>query len=281
MRRLRNLAAISLAACRACRCLPRRSRRPIRSRRKRQLGCRRRSSRFTPRGRWSWRPTRSPRKPASTCCAPAASAADAVVAVQTVLGLVEPQSSGLGGGAFLDLVRRQDRHGDHFRRPRDGACRCDAGTVPRRGRQAARLLRRGGRRPIGRRSRRAAAARNHPREIRQAAWAELLQPAIELAEAGFAVSPRLHTMIADDVGRLDTQPATRAYFFDALGAPLRDRRDAAAIRTMPRACGLIADGRRRRLLQGIRSPAKIVAAVSGHPTNPGSLTPRPTSRPTR
>ena len=29
------------------------------------------------------------------------SAADALVAVQTVLGLVEPQSSGLGGGAFL------------------------------------------------------------------------------------------------------------------------------------------------------------------------------------
>ncbi|MBN9065152.1 MAG: gamma-glutamyltransferase, partial [Rhizobiales bacterium] len=28
-------------------------------------------------------------------------AADALVAVQTVLGLVEPQSSGLGGGAFL------------------------------------------------------------------------------------------------------------------------------------------------------------------------------------
>ena len=29
------------------------------------------------------------------------SAADAMVAVQVVLGLVEPQSSGLGGGAFL------------------------------------------------------------------------------------------------------------------------------------------------------------------------------------
>ena len=32
------------------------------------------------------------------------SAADAMVAVQSVLGLVEPQSSGIGGGAFSDLV---------------------------------------------------------------------------------------------------------------------------------------------------------------------------------
>ena len=37
----------------------------------------------------------------SAVLAAGGTAADAMVAVQAVLGLVEPQSSGLGGGAFL------------------------------------------------------------------------------------------------------------------------------------------------------------------------------------
>ena len=67
-------------------------------------------------------------------------AADALVAVQTVLGLVEPQSSGMGGGAFLVWYDGKTGESDHFRRPRDGARRSHAGSVPRRRRQAAGIL---------------------------------------------------------------------------------------------------------------------------------------------
>jgi len=50
-------------------------------------------------------------------------------------------------------------------------------------------------------------------------WTELFQPAIRLAEQGFAVSPRLHELIAGDQ-YLKRYPATAAYFHDAAGNPL-------------------------------------------------------------
>src|SRR5260221_1235486 len=50
------------------------------------------------------------------------------------------------------------------------------------------------------------------------AWKTLFEPAIELAEKGFPVSPRLHRLIGDDRG-LAGDPAARAYFFDARGEP--------------------------------------------------------------
>ena len=101
-------------------------------------------------------------------------------------------------------------------------------------------------------------------------WAELFDPAIKLAETGFAVSPRLHAMIGEDAGRLDTQPTAKAYFFDAAGAPLAE---GATLRNPEYADSLkaIAAGGADAFYKGPIAE-KVVAAVQGHPTNPGKLT---------
>lgn len=196
-------------------------------------------------------------------------AADAAVAVQAVLGLVEPQSSGLGGGAFLVWYDAASGGLTTF----DGRETAPAAATPE-------LFLGADGKPlkffdavIGGRSVGVPGVplllesvhRKHGRRP----WPDLLRPAIELAEAGFAVSQRLHTMIAEDVGRLDTQPAARAYFFDALGAPLaagtalRNPDYAATLR-------LIAEGGTDAFYKGPIA-RKIVAAANGHPTNPGKL----------
>lgn len=142
------------------------------------------------------------------------SAMDAAIAAQAVLGLVEPQSSGLGGGAFLlyhdgqSLISidgretapanaRDNRFLDGNGRPMDfhAAIRSGLGVgVPG-------VL--------------AALDEGHRRHGRLP-WRELFTPAIELASNGFPVSPRLQALAARDP-LLQGSPSTRAYFFDAGG----------------------------------------------------------------
>jgi gamma-glutamyltranspeptidase/glutathione hydrolase len=55
------------------------------------------------------------------------------------------------------------------------------------------------------------------REAGRLPWARLFEPAIRLAEEGFAVSPRLHGLLALE-GRF-ADPAAQALFFDADGRP--------------------------------------------------------------
>ena len=148
------------------------------------------------------------------------SAVDAMVAAQMVLGLVEPQSSGLGGGAFLL------RH--------DGA----SGTLSTLdGRETAPLAATAdlflgpdgtplkffdavvGGRSVGTPGTVKLMAEAHARHGKLP-WARLLKPAIDLAQSGFVVSPRLARLIARDQDRLSRHPATRAYFFDDHGRPL-------------------------------------------------------------
>jgi gamma-glutamyltranspeptidase/glutathione hydrolase len=165
------------------------------------------------------------------------SAVDAAIAAQAVLGLVEPQSSGIGGGAFLlhwDGVTRKlsaldgretapknarpDLFLDEDGKPvefLDAALSGRSVGVPGVLRVLELAHRREGRLP----------------------WADLFQSAIDLAENGFAIPPQLAKAIAGDP-RLKDDPEARAYFFDAAGNPrpagmiLRNRAYAETLRAI-------------------------------------------------
>ena len=141
------------------------------------------------------------------------SALDAAIAVQMVLGLVEPQSSGIGGGAFLlhfdgQKVTAHDgretapagARGDMFLdqgKPLPFADAVQSGHsvgVP----GVVRMLE--------------AAHRQHGR----LPWAQLLAPAITLAEQGFRVSPRLHSLLQADA-LLKRDPLALRFFYQADG----------------------------------------------------------------
>ncbi|MEP5753642.1 MAG: gamma-glutamyltransferase [Nitratireductor sp.] len=197
-------------------------------------------------------------------------AADALVAVQTVLGLVEPQSSGIGGGAFLVWYDAGSGTVTTF----DGR-----ETAPQAATETLFLTPDGapmgffeavvGGRSVGVPGVVRLMETVHGRYGRRD-WAGLFEPAAALAEQGFAVSPRLAALIADDADRLAGQPSTRAYFFRDDGTPLQqgDRlANPAYARTLRRIGREGADA----FYEGAIGEA-IVAAVTGHADNPGTLT---------
>ena len=147
-------------------------------------------------------------------------AADAMVAVQLVLGLVEPQSSGLGGGAFLlyhdgesgKLTTYDGRETAPM--AADGKLFIGADGEPMKFFDA--VI---GGRSVGTPATVALLAEAHRRHGKLD-WAELFEPAIALAEAGFTVTPRLNESIADNAESLFRYPATRQYFFSEEGVPI-------------------------------------------------------------
>jgi len=146
-------------------------------------------------------------------------AADAMVAVQAVLGLVEPQSSGLGGGAFL--VWHDGASGEIT--TLDGRETAPLAATPRLFQDEAGMPLDffdavvGGR-SVGVPGTPALMQAAHDR-WGTAEWSGLFNEAITLAEDGFAVSPRLASLVAEDAERLARFPDTAAYFLPE-GAPL-------------------------------------------------------------
>lgn len=147
------------------------------------------------------------------------SAADAMIAIQAVLGLVEPQSSGLGGGAFL--VWYDAATGTVTTIDGRETAPLDATPVlfqDDSGEPLAFFDAVVGGRSVG--------TPGTPRLMEMAQqkwgemdWASLFDDAIALAENGFTVSPRLAQLIAGDAERLARFAGTRAYFLPD-GAPL-------------------------------------------------------------
>jgi gamma-glutamyltranspeptidase/glutathione hydrolase len=189
-------------------------------------------------------------------------AVDAAIAVQAVLTLVEPQSSGIGGGALLlhwdpaaDSVTAFDgretapaaARPDMFLRPDgtplpfyDAVLSGRSVGVPGTVAMLELAHRRHGKLP----------------------WASLWQPAIALSEEGFPVSERLAEAIAADAARLARHPSTRDYFLHGGTKPLaagERLRNPALAETFRR----IAEEGSQAMLRGPIAAA-IATAVRGH-----------------
>ncbi|MBL4692790.1 MAG: gamma-glutamyltransferase [Magnetovibrio sp.] len=196
-------------------------------------------------------------------------AIDAMVVAQMVLGLVEPQSSGLGGGAFLvyhnaklgkittyDGREKAPGHAtpDLFLKPDGTPLKFFKAVV--------------GGRAVGVPGTLMLMYKTHLR-YGKLSWKRVLAPAIALAESGFSVSPRLSKLISNDKDRLATYPDTKAYFFDASGQPLvaghvlKNPQYAQTLR-------LIAAQGPAVFYQG-EIATDIVKAVQGAKNNPGLL----------
>jgi gamma-glutamyltranspeptidase/glutathione hydrolase len=193
------------------------------------------------------------------------SALDAAIATEMVLGLVEPQSSGLGGGAFL--VHWDGHKVEAYDGRETAPVAVDANLFQRDGR--AMFFYEGvvGGRAVGVPGLLRMLELAHCQHGRLP-WATLFDPAIRLAEAGFAISPRLATLIKSDA-YLAKDPAARAYFFAADGRPkavgtLLQNPALAAVLRQVAAKG--ADAFYTSLIA-----RDMVAKVHDHPDNPGAL----------
>ncbi|OED37755.1 gamma-glutamyltransferase [Chromatiales bacterium (ex Bugula neritina AB1)] len=147
-------------------------------------------------------------------------AADAAVTVQTMLNLFEPQSSGIGGGAFMLYWDASEKKLITY----DGREKAPASATPEYffgedNKPVKWWDAVVGGRSVGVPGTLKLLEKVHGQHGKQA-WSDLLLPAIVNAEAGFEISPRLAASIASAQKRkLDLFPATRDYFFNEDGSP--------------------------------------------------------------
>jgi len=196
------------------------------------------------------------------------SAADAMIAVQAVLGLVEPQSSGIGGGAFLVWYDAQSGAVTTL----DGRETAPLAATPRLFQDAAGEPLKFWDAVVGGRS---VGVPGTPALMQMAhdkwgtsEWATLFEEATALATDGFEVSPRLAGLVAGDAERLGRFPETAAYFLPG-GVPIAQGSmltNPEYAEVMTRMAGEGADA-----IYSGQIAADIVAAVQGAEGNPGVM----------
>lgn len=204
------------------------------------------------------------------------SAVDAAVAVQLVLTLVEPQSSGIGGGAFLVYWNEDKRQVETW----DGRETAPASVTPRHflkpdGTPMSFFEAVVGGHAVGVPGVVAMLADAHEEQGRLP-WADLFEPAIRLAEGGFEVTPRLNKLINWSPA-LPRMPVVSEYFFKPgekdedgnpvpldVGMVLANPAYAKTLRTL-------AEQGPRAFYEG-EIAREILAAVNTAPVNPGGMT---------
>ncbi|VEF00047.1 gamma-glutamyltranspeptidase [Neisseria canis] len=196
------------------------------------------------------------------------SAVDAMIAMQTTLSLVEPQSSGLGGGAFVVYWDNQAKKLTTFD-ARETAPKAatpelflDKEGKPLEFKQAV----------VGGRSVGTPGVPKMMEELHKRygkmPWARLFDMPVKLAEEGFQVSPRMAASIQSNAEHLQRYPATAAYFLpngQALqaGALLKNPEFAATVKTLAK------DG--AKPFYNGKYAQNIIKAVRGAKDNPGKL----------
>ncbi len=194
------------------------------------------------------------------------SAVDAAVAAQMVLTLVEPQSSGIGGGAFLLHFDGRSLRAFDGRETAPRAAMPELFLKPDGTPMAFAEAVVGGR-SVGTPGVLRLLEMAH-RRFGRLPWADLFQPAIRLAEEGFPVGPRLHALLEKEKD-LVRDPAARAYFYRPDGSPwpvghvLRNPALAALLRRVA------AEGPDAFYVGAVARD--IVDKVRSHSANPGLL----------
>ncbi|WP_063649928.1 gamma-glutamyltransferase [Aliivibrio fischeri] len=148
-------------------------------------------------------------------------AIDAMVATQLVLGLVEPQSSGIGGGAFLVYWDAKKQDLTTF----DGRETAPLAVTPKlfqdqKGEPLKFYDAVVGGRSVGTPGTIKLMWDTHEK-LGKLDWKTLFKPAITLATEGFIVSPRLAKLVDNDQEFLQRSPVTKAYFFNKDGSPIK------------------------------------------------------------
>ena len=194
-------------------------------------------------------------------------AVDAAIAVQMMLGVVEPHASGIGGGGFLLNYDKATQALAVY----DGREAAPAGATP------AMFLDRDGK-PLGYRAAVAsgisvgvpgvlAMLELAHKEHGKLPWSALFEPAIAAARDGFAVPPRLANWLFRMPGLRD-EPAIRALYFNADGSP-KKAGDRIANPDLAETMRLIADGGTGAFYRGAIA-AELVDRVRNH-ARPGTL----------